>query len=432
MASFLESFAGALPQGLELGLRAGESRRRGRLQELQLRIAEQEALDRQNDFNVLGSFSQMAQVENQSTQAQLGVLGRIGKASTFGANSPERKAYLDSQYAQFASQFGKEISETAKRYFQTAKPEALSQFSEIAKLQSLDPDFTMGKLMTTLTDPVSFGESIGQLTSRAKEIETQQNVQPGTDVMGLKGIQARIGRAEKEIAAIDQRLPLIKTEKGMQMLMNMRSGFVRQMNDLQDQLTSTLGREAAESRFVRREERFGRQFEATESRRQQELAAIQRRFEQGQAATESRFQQGQAETKERFRQRQAAATASASRGPTQERATKGYTKVQLELVKVALKNNPFYKELSGDEKTILEANIASEAVAGTGSFQRNVGEILGRITKQTAQVRRQKGLLSRMFGSEEPPVRITTDAQFNALESGTEFIGPDGKRRRKP
>lgn len=30
------------------------------------------------------------------------------------------------------------------------------------------------------------------------------------------------------------------------------------------------------------------------------------------------------------------------------------------------------------------------------------------------------------------PARVTSDADYNALPSGTEFVGPDGKRRRKP
>lgn len=34
--------------------------------------------------------------------------------------------------------------------------------------------------------------------------------------------------------------------------------------------------------------------------------------------------------------------------------------------------------------------------------------------------------------SQTAPARINSDAEFNALSSGTEFIGPDGKRRRKP
>ena len=37
-----------------------------------------------------------------------------------------------------------------------------------------------------------------------------------------------------------------------------------------------------------------------------------------------------------------------------------------------------------------------------------------------------------VLGGESGPKQITSDAEFNALPSGAEFIGPDGKKRRKP
>jgi len=47
--------------------------------------------------------------------------------------------------------------------------------------------------------------------------------------------------------------------------------------------------------------------------------------------------------------------------------------------------------------------------------------------KQAAAVPRKK----TPPAAKQPPL-VTTDAEYNALPSGTEFIGPDGKKRRKP
>jgi len=53
--------------------------------------------------------------------------------------------------------------------------------------------------------------------------------------------------------------------------------------------------------------------------------------------------------------------------------------------------------------------------------------IIEKQRKQAAAVPRKKTPPTAKL-----PPRITTDAEYNALPSGTEFIGPDGKKRRKP
>lgn len=69
-------------------------------------------------------------------------------------------------------------------------------------------------------------------------------------------------------------------------------------------------------------------------------------------------------------------------------------------------------------------------------------EMAGKLDDQTVppetrmaalqQIRRLNQKYASQQAKSDGPAKVTNDAEFNALPSGTEFIGPDGKRRRKP
>lgn len=88
-------------------------------------------------------------------------------------------------------------------------------------------------------------------------------------------------------------------------------------------------------------------------------------------------------------------------------------------------------EREGDK---LENSIAALAQAqGTADFK-------VQLAKARAQLKASKAIIQRAYseqygqggGTSGGPARVTNDAEYNALPSGTEFIGPDGQTRRKP
>jgi hypothetical protein len=84
----------------------------------------------------------------------------------------------------------------------------------------------------------------------------------------------------------------------------------------------------------------------------------------------------------------------------------------------------FYLQAATDPARDIQSNKAAIAV---------LEEAYGLGSRVRAPEDSKQRLRSEFKGSEKQGVRrIATDAEYNALPSGTEFIGPDGKRRRKP
>ena len=87
--------------------------------------------------------------------------------------------------------------------------------------------------------------------------------------------------------------------------------------------------------------------------------------------------------------------------------------------------------------------IGEKGALAEGDIQRGInlipktGNKLGDLP-DTSVVARQKMKQLRAWFTEAlgkggaGPTRITSDAEYNALPSGTEFIAPDGTRRKKP
>lgn len=87
-------------------------------------------------------------------------------------------------------------------------------------------------------------------------------------------------------------------------------------------------------------------------------------------------------------------------------------------------------------REMLEAAQSHEQVVAAISQLKKEMEAAGRSvgTVRTQQREAITGGLGLGGGGAQPaqPARITSDADYNALPSGTEFIAPDGSRRRKP
>jgi hypothetical protein len=87
------------------------------------------------------------------------------------------------------------------------------------------------------------------------------------------------------------------------------------------------------------------------------------------------------------------------------------------------------------ELTALQATVASlEQTQSPEQLRKSLGQIRGHYTrwKDVVNRARQEGA-TQGVGEEPPaPVRVNSDADFDALPSGATFIAPDGSIRRKP
>jgi len=97
-------------------------------------------------------------------------------------------------------------------------------------------------------------------------------------------------------------------------------------------------------------------------------------------------------------------------------------------------------------KALYDRNIAlvdnSQIKAFTDNMIKDLqdtsySEMMAKLNQSLATMEKQRKQSAAVPRKKTPPTaklppRITTDAEYNALPSGTEFIGPDGKKRRKP
>ncbi len=81
---------------------------------------------------------------------------------------------------------------------------------------------------------------------------------------------------------------------------------------------------------------------------------------------------------------------------------------------------------------ILRRDMANRKASMAAELADIRGRMVGRLNPTQAPPEPAAQPASAQDQAAKGPAQIKSDAEFNALPSGAEFIGPDGKHRRKP
>lgn len=151
------------------------------------------------------------------------------------------RAPLVDQYATaFREQTGKDLAPAVVAVLKKGKPEELTGiFAAMEEQIAGDPDMNPEKLAALLSDPMAAGQAIMELSANAKRMADRAAVTSPEVMSGelmKRKTQAEITRIERQIAAIDQRLPIIASKAGLEKALSLKNTLTTQLNNLNTQL----------------------------------------------------------------------------------------------------------------------------------------------------------------------------------------------------
>lgn len=173
------------------------------------------------------------------------------------------------------------------------------------------------------------------------------------------------------------------------------------------------------------------------------------RFQQGQDASDSRFQQGQAEKAQRAKEYQAFRQRMAEIAQA-ERSANAQQQQQLQMFKQALHTKLDERRTNENRAKLGDGNAAARIVQLNNEIMQMLGTGQNPFQQQPQPQQAppvnygQPGSvspydnppadLSGQVGpqaSNDPPIQLQTDGQWNRLLPGTVYIAPDGQKRVK-